>query len=956
MTPAGGGAAPSDRDVLLGLLRERGILWAGPGEPVVDRGGVSAPWMFYSWNVSLTADGGAAAARCLLAALRDFETPQLATFGATAVPLLTSTVLAAGGRYRGLVVREQPKGHAGGRQIEGPADRAQPVVLIDDSISSGRSFLAGAAVLERHGFTVLGGVCLVRFPGRGGVERAEALGYRVRALFDIWDDVGMARATPTPGYRRVRALPEAGRVADGLTPTQVARVVAEQVTRDGTVPRPPSIVDAAERAAGGVWVSLRDRDTDERVARDGFWHFDPGDADLGRDVVLATVKTVAGAALTASRLARLKIAVTMFGALEPIAPRDLDFATFGIVVRSTEWPVKVGGALPNTQVFTSEAEQLALARRNARLGELEPFDLFRHRVTKLVEDGQRWLPYGAPDPPERRWVEDAAVGRALTDRARDVLASLAGGEVSGTPLADALLPDGFSAIAVSLYRQGVVGCAISERRRLEDAVVAATRAALADRRFGGLGDRVLDITPVVSVLTDPERLRRYEPAAAARKLRLGLDSIAVAQDAQDGTHRAFLLDSVAPQYEWDKSKLVAELLRKAGATPGPADWTTYRTTTWAWSPHGPVPRRFGFTPPRDPCTAASLREDVALLGGHLYANLLASGLPLYARSPTMPWRWDQGTAARVVHGLHGLLAAGRLLGRDAWVAAARAGITSCLDAVEIDAATGRGSLRLEGYRCGAMADATLLTASVDLDPGAAGDGADEEVRVALAARLAALLRPDGSVHLDGQDVRAERDNDYLPNAVLVALAAAGRPAEEDRWHAGMAWQVRRFDRLHRWGQAGWIPQACGRLFARTGDRRYADWAFDVADWALDHQVQRTGAFLSDLAPGGPTFHTAFIAEGVAEAWRLAGDDVRRRAAYETAWWHAVRFARQLIVRPDDGPGLHDAAAIGGVRGALNSSIMRVDYTSHTIAALTAGLVLASPECTGERTGAAPRGS
>ena len=48
-----------------------------------------------------------------------------------------------------------------------------------------------------------------------------------------------------------------------------------------------------------------------------------------------------------------------------IQPSGLDFSQFGIVVRSKAWPVKVGGALPNTQVFTSEREQLDLAISNA---------------------------------------------------------------------------------------------------------------------------------------------------------------------------------------------------------------------------------------------------------------------------------------------------------------------------------------------------------------------------------------------------------------------------------------------------------------------------------------------------------------------------------------------------------------------------------------------------------------
>src|SRR5471030_1900750 len=136
------------RAALLALLQREGVLWAGPDQPVVDRRGRSAPWMFYSWNLSLTANGGALAARCLLERLESFGATQLATYGTTGIPLLTASILLGDGKYTGVCVREQPKGASGGRQIEGPADRSRPIVLVDDSLSSGTSLLNGIRVLE----------------------------------------------------------------------------------------------------------------------------------------------------------------------------------------------------------------------------------------------------------------------------------------------------------------------------------------------------------------------------------------------------------------------------------------------------------------------------------------------------------------------------------------------------------------------------------------------------------------------------------------------------------------------------------------------------------------------------------------------------------------------------------------------------------------------------------------
>src|SRR5207248_1045573 len=118
-----------------------------------------------------------------------------------------------------------------------------------------------------------------------------------------------------------------------------------------TVPKWPALLDGPYDARGGTFVSFRVRADDHRVARDGFWHFDPTDAEPARDVVLATIDTLVrgGNGVSFQSLADLKIGVTFFGPLEEIPPGKLDFDRYGIVVRSKVWPSKLGGALPNTQ-------------------------------------------------------------------------------------------------------------------------------------------------------------------------------------------------------------------------------------------------------------------------------------------------------------------------------------------------------------------------------------------------------------------------------------------------------------------------------------------------------------------------------------------------------------------------------------------------------------------------------
>jgi len=189
-------------------------------------------------------------------------------------------------------VREARKQYGSCRQVEGEGDREQPVVIVDDSIASGASLKNAASALEADGYRIEGVVCLVNFPGRGGVEWAEALGIPVITLFDAWADL-VPVPQHIPGFRRVAPIWETTRrVGDGLDPASAARQIALHYLTHRNALRPPKEFDDVYDAKGGVFVSIRNRQTNERFARAGFWHFRARDASFGRDLALATVKSI----------------------------------------------------------------------------------------------------------------------------------------------------------------------------------------------------------------------------------------------------------------------------------------------------------------------------------------------------------------------------------------------------------------------------------------------------------------------------------------------------------------------------------------------------------------------------------------------------------------------------------------------------------------------------------------
>ncbi len=111
---------------------------------------------------------------------------QVAGYGFGAFSMVCS-VLAAPGMpaFKGGFVREQRKPHGRRRLVEGPVDRKQPIVLLDDILNSGRSASRALSLLRGDGFTVVGLMTLFNFTWSGGRARIESEGVWVDSLLDL---------------------------------------------------------------------------------------------------------------------------------------------------------------------------------------------------------------------------------------------------------------------------------------------------------------------------------------------------------------------------------------------------------------------------------------------------------------------------------------------------------------------------------------------------------------------------------------------------------------------------------------------------------------------------------------------------------------------------------------------------------------------------------------------------
>jgi orotate phosphoribosyltransferase len=924
---------PSDRtagdyETLRQLLAAKAFVTPGEGRVLRDPSGATPPWLFYGGEVSLTAGGVHLMASLVLERLATFEATQIATYGVSAIPLVAACVAQGGERYSGIIVRKEPKQYGFVRQVDGPVDVSRAVVIVDDAVTSGGSVQKAARVLEAAGLRVEGAVCLVEFSGYGAREWLTARGYRLETLYDVWRDLGRPGTRGEPPLRAVAPW-AADPLPPGLPPAVAARRVGEHLLRTGRLPRPPDHLDRPYRTAGGTFISIRRRADDMRLARAGTRRLDE-QANPLQNLVLAAAEGVLNAGLqTPDDLAAVKFAVSFLGDPEPISAGQIDHRHHALVVRGFGPLDRAGVALPHSPHYDDEIGQYHYARTvSGRFRDIEPHALYRQPLERACEPGDTWPPYGAP-PGILDWTGSPELLRALALQVRAITRSHRGVPPAGEP-APALVAGGpFHGVGVSLYADGLAGCAISLAGDLTEAVREATWAALEDSRYatGPRASAAGELTTVVSLLLHRRPLGRLDAGRLRLFYRLGRDTL----QAADGTRVETVLAHFAAQQSVGQLAYQDQVLQKAGLTAQQARWTAYETVSWVVTSDRERRMELGH-PARtgrgshDPGHLLRLARDIA---GYVTGQRSADGLPAYAFAPWTGSSTAAGTATRILIAITGLLEAATLLGDEVFTAA-RSMLGLFIDGDQV-------RVPRPGLRWDHAADAQLLTCLCLSDM----DGQHRDLAAALARRLRLLVRADGAIYA-GQ-VRMSADLDLLSGSVLLSLARAdsrvpGALADIDL-PAILSFYRERFRLAAPWGMIWWHGQAWSALAARGEE--YGRFATDLADWAIGRQSLASGAFvIHDMEPERASFLTACVLEMLADTWRLArqSGDEERAGRYRRAWRRGAEFVDSLTFRDGDAFfSAQPAACVGGVRATLPSSELRIDFAGHALIALAKGL-------------------
>jgi AMMECR1 domain-containing protein/orotate phosphoribosyltransferase len=920
----------SARAELLELLQRRGILYRSETQPILSRDGTSARWMLDSLAVTLSPRGAELASRCVLELLKRFDGRQIATYGLTGVPILQSCLL-QDSRYRGLLVRKERKQHGSLKLIEGVIDPREPVILIDDSVSSGTCMNEATERLEAAGLRVEGGICLVRFGWQNGYALMQERGYHMEAVFDIWtdfiahmEDEEQPLANPSKWFPKFEWSEQ--KVPEHLHPAELARVVISEYLSSKKLLRPPESLDKKYDSAGGAWVSIRSRaSVYRRHARGGFWHF-PGEISRspGEDVVMASLSTAASLPAGEEGLKLVNesaFAVTFFSALELCTPGQLDNDRYGIVVRSLERRERMGGALPRMPGIVNEWRQFQHARiKNGKLVSFEPYELFRHEVLKVVEPGEKWQPTGVPAPEEVPWHKDGRVCGQVAERARDlVLGHLLGRAETTRPLASDLLPKNVESIYVTIYIDGHLrGCMGQRLRNLDDDLKKIAGAALNDERFQDRSAITADdVAVTVSFLFDPLEIGHAPPEEVVNYYRHGDQTLMVYQGEKVG----LLLPFVASFWNLDAVNFAKAVIQKAELTEPPYNWCRFDCATWFAGSEGVWATIGGFAAPRNnlPPVEELIERHAKLHLGYLLKHLREDGSFFSGYQPFHNRLFESVDTARQAHGAWVLARAYKAFGGD--------DLKKAVDQV-ID--------NLIPQTFDTVAETSFLLLALSNLP-------DNDPRCELLKDLAATLwrsveLPHGriSTHYNPDDPSPELYQDYFPGQVLLALAVACEPnvnaIDEERLRRSFQYYRHRFRYKRNFGQVTWLLQAFSKWWQVTGEPDFADMTFEIADWLLGYQRDKTGAFINDHQSDTPGYTTAVYLEGIAAALKIA--DKTRYEIYFDSLRRGFGFLDRLIIQERDRSILPNIDyALGGLRQGLHYSEIRTDFVQHSLSAI-----------------------
>lgn len=499
------------------------------------------------------------------------------------------------------------------------------------------------------------------------------------------------------------------------------------------------------------------------------------------------------------------------------------------------------------------------------------------------------------------------------------------------------------AVAVTIYTDHGPNCVTAWRGTTGRKLADALDSVLARSEMRESGDPRPPVLGIGITLIGQAAWRGNAPrAVVARNIDLGCDTVSLQSPwGVEGV----LLDSVPAHYSWTATRFVSEVVRKAGR-PGDRGWrwAIHPSTSWL-SCEGEtyrLDRGFATHPDQTRSSCDRLQGVARAVSDFVVSTIDGHGLPAAAVDARTGTQFRNGDFGRRLFALRAVAELSELLGTRDDEQLVRAYASQIYD--ELDHGWHVGG-RLPRYNCDVIGEASICELLM-LGVAVRCEGARaDRLNVVFEVLRDSVLRADGRIAPNWKRSRVDEDHDFFPGAALQALCGWAQyrgmsdidglsPARTMEWYAN------RWNSCRSWGTVGWMPHAIRALGTWRGGSLGCRFAFELADWACERQLAKSGWFLCELDPLQPSFHTAYIAEALTSAHDVAAarGDRHRIARYRQAVIGACRRIDRLVIqKPDD--VLMAPTATGAVRQNLASAWCRIDFAGHTLLALAGAIRL-----------------
>lgn len=260
---------------------------------------------------------------------------------------------------------------------------------------------------------------------------------------------------------------------------------------------------------------------------------------------------------------------------------------------------------------------------------------------------------------------------------------------------------------------------------------------------------------------------------------------------------------------------------------------------------------------------------------------------------------------------------------------------------------------------------------------------DREIVRQLTATMLAVQEPSGRFGTTARGLELEGSETYYAGQLALALARlhASRTFGKPRQRIADAVNRALAHYSERWQKESerdlsfttWMIQACNAWHAQTPNEQTEQYAYQMADWAIQYQhpqpdppPARPAADEETAQPGltadleaetghqhplwqgayqgTPGIGTAAYTEGIAAALAIAQrtENTEQAAKYEQSTKTAARFLLQLQQSPQDAQLTTNPDHIGAPQSALHRQTLRCDNAQHFLMSLLATRALCWP--------------